>query len=296
MESCRWCGASVSPKDVLCPRCGARLRRESSTCRRCRREIRSGLAVCPHCGEDLLRRRIPWKLIGGLSGVLGAAVLVYLVLSFVPLPFQLPFVAAAPTVAPTEVILPPTPTHTATPWPPTATPTRRPTSTAVITETATVEVSPTPIVTVTATSVVTPTFTAEVTETPAVSPVPTETPGLKYAAPKLIEPEDQSHWAVAHPLVFSEGARIELKWEAVGTLGAKEYYAVELAYVDRDSGPAMTGGWVKETTWLVPNDLYERLGGDRTVEWSVTVVSGTPGTGQRTAISPASETWMFRWG
>ena len=296
MESCRWCGASVSPKDVLCARCGARLRRESATCRRCRREIRSGLAVCPHCGEDLLRRRIPWKLIGSLGGVFAAAVLVYLVLTFVPLPFELPFVAAAPTATPTEVILPPTPTATATPRPPTATPTRRASATPVITETATLEVSPTRTVTVTAMGVVTPTFTAEVAETATVSPLPTETPGLKYAAPKLIEPEDQSDWPPDHPLVFSEGALIELKWEAVGTLGAREYYAVELAYVDRDTGPDVTGGWVKETTWLVPNDLYERLGGDRTVEWSVTVVSGTPGAGQRTAISPPSETWMFRWG
>jgi RNA polymerase subunit RPABC4/transcription elongation factor Spt4 len=296
MESCRWCGASVSPKDALCPRCGARLRRESATCRRCKKEIRSGLAVCPHCGEDLLRRRVPWKLIGGLGGVFGAAVLVYLVLTFVPLPFQLPFISAMPTATATEVILPPTPTETATPRPPTATPTRRATATPVITETATLQASPTRTVTVTATSVVTPTFTAEVAETPTVSPVPPETPGLKYAAPNLIEPEDQSDWAPDHPLVFSEGARIELKWEAVGTLGAREYYAVELAFVDRDSGPAVTGGWVKETTWLVPDGLYERLGGDRTVEWSVTVVSGTPGTGERTAISPASETWMFRWG
>lgn len=296
MESCRWCGASVSPKDVLCPRCGARLRRESATCRRCKKEIRSGLAVCPHCGEDLLSRRIPWKLIAGLGGVLGAAALVYLVLAFVPLPFRLPFVATAPTATATEVILPPTPTETATPWPPTATPTRRATATRVITETATLEASPTRTVTVTATSVVTPTLTAEVAETPTVSPVPTETPGLKYAAPELIEPEDQSDWAPDRPLVFSEGARIELKWESVGSLGEKEYYAVELAYVDRDTGPAVTGGWVKETSWLIPNDLYERLGGDRTVEWSVTVVSGTPGTGQRTDISPASETWKLRWG
>jgi len=296
MESCRWCGASVSPKDILCPRCGARLRRESATCRRCRKEIRSGLAVCPHCGEDLLRRRVPWKLIVALGGVFGAAVLAYLVLSFVPLPFPLLFMAAAPTATATEVILPPTPTATATPRPPTATPTRRATATRAITETATLEASPTHTVTVTATSVVTPTFTAEVAETPTVSLVPTETPGLKYAAPKLLEPEDQSDWAADRPLVFSEGARIELKWEAVGTLGVEEYYAIELAYVDRDSGPAVTGGWVKETTWLVPTDLYERIGGDRTVEWSVTVVSGTPGTGQRTAISPASETWVFRWG
>ena len=295
MESCRWCGAPASLKETFCPNCGARLRRTNTTCRRCKSEIRSGLAVCPFCGEDLLARRVPWKLAGALGGVALVAVIGYLVLSFVPLPFQLPFIAAAPSATPTEVILPPTPTHTATPRPPTATPTRRATATPVITETATLEVSPTRTVTVTATLAVTPTFTAAIAETPAASPGPTESRGLKYAAPKLIEPEDQSDWAPDRPLVFSEGARIELKWEAVGTLGAEEYYAIELAYVDRDRGPDATGGWVKETTWLVPN-LYERLGGDRTVEWSVTVVSGTPGTGAGRPISPASETWMFRWG
>ena len=286
MESCRWCGASVSPKDVLCPRCGSRLRRESATCRRCRGEIRSGLAVCPHCGEDLLRRRIPWKLIGSLGGVFGAVVLVYLVLTLVPLPFGLPFVAADPTATPTEVIVPPTPTATATRRPPTATPTSKATFTPVITATATTTVS----ATVTVTATVTPGLTA----TPTASP--TETPGLKYAAPKLIEPEDQSGWAPDHPLVFSSGTPIELKWEAVGALGAEEWYAVELAYVDTNSQPAVGGGWTKETTWLVPDDLHERMGGDRTVEWSVTVVVGTPGTGEGRAISPPSETWMFRWG
>ena len=278
MESCRWCGASVSPKDVLCPRCGARLRRESATCRRCRREIRSGLAVCPNCGEDLLRRRIPWKLIGGLGGVFGAAVLVYLVLTLVPLPFELPFVAAAPTATPTEVILPPTPTATATLRPPTSTPTRRASATPVITATATVSATVTP----------------GLTTTPTASP--TETPGLKYAAPKLIEPQDQSDWAPDHPLIFSYGTRIELKWEAVGTLAADEWYAVELAYVDRNGQPAVGGGWSKETTWRVPDDLYERMGGDRSVEWTVTVVAGTSGSGEGRAISPPSETWMFRWG
>jgi RNA polymerase subunit RPABC4/transcription elongation factor Spt4 len=296
MEGCRWCGATISEKDTTCPECGTRLRRTSSRCRRCKEEIRSGLAVCPYCGEDLLSRRVPWTLVGTLAGVVLVGVVGYLVLSFVPLPIELPFVASVPTATPTEVILPPTPTDTATPRPPTSTPTRRPTATPVITETATLEVSPTRNATATSSVAVNPAPTAEVRETPPASPVPTETPGLKYAAPRLIEPEDESNWAQDHPLVFSEGARIELQWEAVGTLGANEYYAVELAYVDRDSGPAVRPAWVKETTWVVPSEVYDRLGSDRIVEWSVTVVSGTPGTGQRTDVSPASETWMFRWG
>jgi len=281
MESCRWCGAPVSPKDVLCPRCGARLRRESATCRRCRTEIRSGLAVCPNCGEDLLRRRIPWKLIGGLGGVFGAAVLVYLVLTLVPLPFELPFVAAAPTATATEVILPPTPTATATLRPPTSTPTRRASATPVITATATVSATVTPGLTTTPTS------------------SPTETPGLKYAAPKLIEPEDQSDWAPDHPLIFSPGTPIELKWEAVGSLAEYEWYSVDLVYTDSENEPTTRpGGWTKETTWRIEGDdeLYNLLGGDRLVRWTVTLVFDPEGTGKGVAISPPSETWMFRWG
>ena len=288
MESCRWCGASVSPKDVVCSRCGARLRRESATCRSCRGEIRSGLAVCPHCGDELLRRRIPWKLIGSLAGVALIAVIVYVVLTTVPLPFDLPFVAAAPTATPTEVILPPTPTSTATQRPPTATPTSTATFTPVITATATVTISPTAALTATVTLL--PEQTA--------TPTPTETAGFRYAAPKLIEPEDESDWAPDHPLVFSYGARIELRWEAVGTLAEDEWYAVALTYTNSQNEPSMgPGGWIKETSWGVEgDDLYNLLGGDRIVMWSVTVVRDPMNTGDGVNISPESETWMFRWG
>ncbi|MGB9301985.1 MAG: hypothetical protein WCD51_15530, partial [Anaerolineae bacterium] len=207
---------------------------------------------------------------------------------FVPLPFGLPFVAAAPTATPTEVILPPTPTATATRRPPTATPTRRAAATPVITETATLEVSPTRTVTVT--------LTPDLTATPTVRP--TETPGFKYAAPKLIEPEDQSGWAVDHPLVFSYGARIDLKWEAVGTLAENEWYSIDLTYTDSENEPTVgRGGWTKETTWRVEgDDLYNLLGGDRSVRWTVTVVLDPEKTGEGVPISPPSETWMFRWG
>jgi len=304
MESCRWCGASVSPKDVLCPRCGARLRRESSTCRRCRKEIRSGLAVCPHCGEDLLRRSVPWKLIGSVGGVFGAAVLVYLVLAFVPLPFQLPLLTSAPIATATEVILPPTPTGTATPRRPTATPTRRATATPVITETATLEASPTHTVTVTATSVVTPTFTAEVAETATFSPRPTGTPaayptevvGYGYAAPQLLRPADETDLP-ENQFNFSNGSDIDLAWEPVDSLGENQWYELSVTYTGLDGRQSAQVNWTKGTSFRVPLEWHDHImGGEREVYWRVTVVSGTPGTGAGRAISPASETWMFRWG
>jgi hypothetical protein len=244
------------------------------------------------------------KLIGSLGGVFAAAVVVYLVLTFVPLPFELPFIAAAPSATPTEVILPPTPTDTATPRPPTATPTRRATATPVITETARLEVSPTRPVTVTATLVVTPTFTAEVAETPAGSPGPTETPtstpteagGYLYPGPQLRSPADESDLP-ENQFNFSYGSLIELVWAPVGTLGENQWYELSVSYTGRDGQQESQVNWKKDTSFEVPLEWYDHImGGEREVYWRVTVVSGTPGTGAGTAISRPSETWMFRWG
>jgi hypothetical protein len=252
--------------------------------------------VCPNCGEDLLRRRIPWKLIGGLGGVFGAAVLVYLVLTLVPLPFELPFVAAAPTATPTEVILPPTPTATATLRPPTSTPTRTATFTPVITATATVEVTPT--------RTVTATLTPQVTVTPGASPgleetptsTPTEAGGYLYPATQLRSPADESDLP-ENQFNFSYGSLIELVWGPVGTLGENQWYELSVSYTGRDGKQNSQVNWKKDNSFEVPLEWYDYImGGEREVYWRVTVVSGTPGTGAGRAISPPSETWMFRWG
>jgi hypothetical protein len=294
MERCRWCGASVSPKDVVCPSCGTRLRRESSTCPRCKKAIRSGLVVCPHCGEELRRRRIPWKLIGGFLGVVAAAAVLYLVLTMVPLPFGLPFVASAPTVTPTEIILPPTPTATATQRPPTSTPTSTATSTPVITTTLTPAVTVTATITVSATETVTATESPSPTETPAA--MGTEQPGFLYPAPVLLAPADESELPADSSFNFTEGSLIELSWEPVGSLGENQYYSVSLVLTDRDGQPVEKVNWRKETTFVVPSDYHGEVGANREVYWSVTVISGTPGTGRSRVISPPSETWVFRWG
>jgi predicted nucleic acid-binding Zn ribbon protein len=289
MDSCRWCGASISPRDAVCSRCGARLRRESATCPRCGKEIRSGLVVCPHCGEELLRRRVPWKLFGSLVGLALAAVVVYLVLTMVPLPFDLPFVAAAPTTTPTEVILPPTPTWTATPRPPTATATATATLTPIITATVTVSAT----ATFSPTGTLSPAETA--TATPAATSTPTESPGFAYAAPRLVEPADESDLPEGQfNLTF--GSIIKLTWEPVGTLAEDEWYSVRVTYETRNGQTREQVNWVKQTSWAVPREWYDEVGDDRGVYWSVTVVSGTPGTDESVQLSPASETWMFRWG
>jgi hypothetical protein len=294
MERCRWCGASVSPKDVVCPTCGARLRRESSTCPRCRGEVRSGLAVCPHCGEDLLRRRFPWKLIGALVGAAVTVIVVYGVLQFVPLPLNLPFVASVPSPTATEAILPPTPTATETPRPPTATPTSTATPTEAVTTTLTPAATVTATITVSVTATVAPTALPVSTETPVATA--TETGGFRYAAPVLLAPADESELPAEGPFNFTEASVIELSWEPVGALGENQWYSVSLVLTDRDGQPQEKVNWRKESTFVVPSEYHGDLGSDREVHWSVTVVSGTPGAGESRAISPPSENWMFRWG
>jgi hypothetical protein len=259
------------------------LRRENTTCPRCKEEIRAGLAVCPHCGEDLGRRRIPWRLVGSVGGLAVVAIVVYAVLTLVPLPFNVPFVAAAPTSTPTEIILPPTATFTATPRPPTATPTATATYTPVITETATV----TATATLTATVAPSPVQTA--------TPTPTETPAFAFAAPQLLGPADERDLPEGQ-FNISYGTAIELTWEPVGVLAGDQYYSVSVSYENRDGQTREEVNWVKEPSFVVPQEWYDRLGADREVDWNVTVVSGTPGTSDSSPLSPASETWMFRWG
>jgi hypothetical protein len=227
-------------------------------------------------------------------GVALTIILVYGVLSFVPLPIGLPFVAAVPSPTATEVILPPTPTATATQRPPTATPTATATFTPVITTTLTPATTVTATIAVTATTTVTTTASPGSTETP--SATATETPGFLYAAPVLLAPADESDLPEEGPFNFTESSIIELSWEPVGSLGENQWYSVSLVLTDRDGQPREKVNWRKETAFVVPSDYHGEVGDDREVYWSVTVVSGTSGTGESKAISPPSETWMFRWG
>ena len=277
METCRWCGARVSPGDAVCPHCGVRIRRESTTCPRCKSEIRVGLAVCPHCGEELAKRRIPWKLIGSLGGIILAGIVLYALVFVVPLPANLPFVGVPPSPTPTEVILPPTATATETPRPPTVTPTA--TFTPTITVTATI------------TAVATVTISASPSLTETLTVTPTETPAFRYAAPQLLGPADGEQFS-------GSGAPIQLRWQPVEMLGDDEWYSIRLSYVDRN-GERIDGivAWAKnkDIPWPVGEDLYDVLGGDRMVNWSNAVVSGVPGAGEEVPVSPPSDTWMFRW-
>jgi hypothetical protein len=280
METCRWCGARIPANAVVCPECGVRLRRDSRRCPRCKSEIRVGLAVCPHCAEELDKRRIPWKLIGSLAGLAGVATVALLVVTLVPLPFNLPFVAIGPSPTPTEVLVPPTETPTETPWPPTATPTATATATPVVTATATL----------------TPTVAAGATATPWESPVSsatpteigTETPGFRYAAPRLVSPADGEQFNGSRaPIVF--------RWESVGTLADNAWYSIKLSYEGKDGKIKEDVNWTKDTSRQVGGNIYDSLGADRQVSWNVTVFSDAAGSDAGVAVSPPSETRSFVW-
>jgi hypothetical protein len=280
MEICRWCGSAVSSDTSVCTNCGARLRRESTRCPRCKGEIRVGLAVCPHCGEELARRRIPWRLIGPVLGVVLAAILTYVLLSIVPIPISLPLIAAPPSPTPTEVILPPTATPTDTPRPPTAVPTPTSTFTPVITVTATI----------TTTATTTPLGSPLPTETPTVTP--TEIPRFRYAAPRLLGPEDGAEFT-------GGGTVIELRWEAVETLGEDEWYQIRLSYVNKKNEQ-----FDEVVRWAKDRDIPLRLDpsyyddlspNEREIGWEVTIVWDPEGDQIGQPISPPSETWTFFW-
>lgn len=279
METCRWCGGRVSGDDAICPHCGVRLRRESKRCRHCREEIRAGLAVCPYCGEELDKRRIRWKLIGSVLGVVLAGIIAYVLLFVAPVRANLPFGAVQPSPTATQMILPPTETPTETPRPPTATATATATFTPVITET----------VTVTRQATRTPAESQNPTTTAAVTP--TGAAAFKYGAPQLTAPADGAQFS-------GSSARIQLDWEPVGSLAEDEWYSVSLSYENR-TGDAVDEvvGWAKneDIPWRIGADLYAALGADRTVIWRVRVISGVPGTGTEVPIGPSSESWTFRW-
>ncbi len=278
MENCRWCGARIPEGTTVCPDCGVRLRREAKRCPSCKRGIRVGLAICPYCGEDLARRRIPWKLIASLGGLALAVGLIYAIAAFLPLPINLPLIAAPPSPTPTEVILPPTATPTETPRPPTATPTATATFTPVITITATI----------------TPTVAAVQSPVPTNTPAatPTEPVALRHPAPRLISPADGEEFS-------GSGTPIELRWEAVGTLRADEWYEIRLSYLNKnDELVDRVVAWVRNDgiPWRVGESYYDDVSlNERTFEWQITIIWDPEGDRRGQAVSPPSETRMFRW-
>lgn len=284
---CPTCGAEVKPGLTLCPWCGAKVRRirllqGRLRCRSCQRSVPAGLTVCPYCGARLQWSwQRPLQLLVVLAALAGLA---YLGKTYLPrYAPQLRKAWAELRALPEQVQLPEvalfvTPTFTATPTATrTPTPTRgpRPTSTATSTPVAPTE-TPVPV-----------------TETPTRRPAATRTPTPPFVAPRLLSPENGLEFR------GGGGAQITLQWAPAGTLAEDEWYALSLRF-QANGVTQYSGTWTKETSWIVPQELYTKAGeSERLFEWDVIVMkqTGTKPEGGREgeAISARSETRDFFW-
>jgi len=281
---CPTCGSEVKPGLTMCPWCGAVVRRirlqdGKLRCRSCQRRVSAGLTVCPYCGARLRRSwQRPLQLLLVLAVVAAVA---YAGTTYVPrYSVQLKRLWAElrglpERVKPPEVAFLATATFTATP-----TPTRTPLPTMTRTPTSTrTSVPPTG-------TPLPPTATA------TRKPAPTRTPTPRFPAPRLIWPDNGVE-------IGGSDAHITLRWESSGALAADEWYALSLRF-SAGGIQQYSGTWTKETSWVVPKELFAKAGqAERVFKWDVTVMkqTGTKADGGRegVAISAPSETRAFFW-
>ncbi len=132
---------------------------------------------------------------------------------------------------------------------------------------------------------------ATATASPADAPIATtQSPGMKYAAPKLLSPEPEA--------VFSgQYDKIVLQWQPVGNLAPDEFYDVTIRYFVGDEPRYWGSGLIKDTSWQVPVEAGYGHAGKDEFWWWVTVRKG--GTAQNgkpdLALSPSSEERIFYW-
>ena len=91
-----------------------------------------------------------------------------------------------------------------------------------------------------------------------------------------------------------------LKWADMGPLADNEWYAVRLSW--QQNGQLSFGGTdVKETSWIVPPDLYWGLADQSTgrkYEWFVFIEAITTDANDQQVgqpVSPVSDTGNFLW-
>ena len=272
---CLHCGAEIEAGLRVCPECGRTtgkplLRRRHARCQRCQARVSAELNICPYCGARLQhswqRTLSLWALVFTLAA-LGLAVYHFV-------PWAEVRALAGQVELPSLAFLV-TPTFTPRP---TATRTRTPT------------VTPSPTATATA---VPPTETpTPLPPTETVRPTPTSTPTPRFVAPQLSEPADQAEF-------YGRGTQIVLSWGSAGELQDDEWYAVSLRFLAAGA-QQYSGTWVKETSWPVPNNLYEQAGHDeRALTWDVTVMRQTgskpDGGREGVAVGPVSEVRTFYW-
>ena len=122
--------------------------------------------------------------------------------------------------------------------------------------------------------------------------MPTPTSAFPYPSPALLAPANgQVFWGM--------DAIIVLNWASVGILAEDEWYVLRLQYeVQTVTQPPTV--WTKTTSWRASDDLYPPSYADsHLLYWDVIVMrqtgTGTDGTPEGVAISPASVTRRFFW-
>ena len=160
------------------------------------------------------------------------------------------------------------------------------TSTPTPTSTLAQAVIPVPIPTSTSTPVPTPQppTPTNTPRLPTSTPVPT-IPAL-LSAPGLLEPKNG---------IYVDRGDV-LRWGPVKELGPDEYYVVEITF-SHGEATWYDGGWVKETTWTVPNYFGPPHSSTGLYNWNVIVMkrTGTDANGKPIgeSISRQSQTWSF---
>ena len=130
---------------------------------------------------------------------------------------------------------------------------------------------------------------ADPTSTPTASPTETPTPGIIYAAPVLIQPQDDAFLSQAG------GSEYALRWSWDGALQPEEWFDVRIW---QPGLPHLGIAWTKEPVYRF--DLCSLVSG--AYEWSVVVIRGENGewlgdmspeaTPRRFAVS-RSDLWCF---
>jgi hypothetical protein len=247
-------------------------------CRSCQSRVPSGLEVCPKCGAAL---RPSWQApLLEVVVLLSVAGLAYVLTHYVPWD-RVRSTSEQVRLPPLAFLSTPTPE-------PSRTPTRRPSATPTHIRTMTPvppTVTPSPTVPI-------PTLTRI---PPSRTPLPKASPTsivLSHAAPLLLSPNNQQQ-------IKGGSNQIRLTWQPAVGLGADEWYALSIRYLS-DGVAHYDGTWTRDTTWLVPRDLFNRAGQlEREFQWDVTIMrqTGTKADGGREGIpvSPTSATWTFLW-
>jgi hypothetical protein len=114
------------------------------------------------------------------------------------------------------------------------------------------------------------------------------------APPTLVGPEDGDAYSGVRAR-----APIKLAWRSAHTLGADEYYEVQVRYTSGGT-EIIQPAHVQETYWYVGSALYLQADQEtgRVHYWSVRVVqkeTDSEGNDVYEPLGPSSEEWTFYW-